>query len=101
VPGRMPNLLNLSFVDNQDEVTTMYTVSNPEVFFTRVVLDESGALERYTWHNNKWVVFWSVPKSVKCMESVVQIVTVIHIIPINFDARAYLGSNPGQPVIGT
>jgi hypothetical protein len=40
----------------------MYTVRNPGLLFTRLVLDESGVLERLTWNNNKWVGFWSVPK---------------------------------------
>jgi hypothetical protein len=61
-PVRIPNLLNHSFVDNQDEVATMYTIRNPELLFTRLVLDESGVLEQLTWNNNKWVGFWSVPK---------------------------------------
>ncbi|XP_062160763.1 G-type lectin S-receptor-like serine/threonine-protein kinase At1g11410 isoform X3 [Alnus glutinosa] len=60
-PMRITNFTNLSFVDNQDEVIGMYGVTDPKVF-TRVVLDESGALERFTWNDNKWVVFWSVPK---------------------------------------
>jgi hypothetical protein len=55
------NLTNLSFVDNQDEVTAMYGVTDFTVF-TRVVLDESGTLHRLTWNDNKWVEFWSFPE---------------------------------------
>lgn len=57
---RLSNFTHLSFVDNQDEVTGMYGITDPKVF-TIVVLDESGALERFTWNDNKWVAFWSVP----------------------------------------
>ena len=73
----------------------MYAVSNPEVFFTRLVLDESHG----TIING--LCFGRFQKSAICIESVVQIVTVIHMILTNFDARAYLGLNPAQPVIGT
>jgi hypothetical protein len=60
-PNTLPNLTNLSFVDNQDEVTAMYGVTDSTVF-TRVVLDESGTLHRLTWNDNKWVEFWSFPE---------------------------------------
>jgi hypothetical protein len=58
---RLSNFTHLSFVDNQDEVTGMYGVTDPKVF-TREVLDESEALEWFTWNDYKWVAFWSVPK---------------------------------------
>jgi hypothetical protein len=62
VPVRIRNFLNYSFVNNQDEVTTMYGVTEPKVLFTRLVLNESGAVERFTWNDNKWVGFWSFPE---------------------------------------
>jgi hypothetical protein len=60
-PVRITNFVRPSFVDNQDEVTTMYSVTDPKIL-TRLVIDESGALERLTWNDNKWVTIWSAPK---------------------------------------
>ena len=83
----------------------MYTASNLELHFTRVVLDDSGVLERLTWNYNKWVGFWSIPKDqCDCVirtKSAVQILTVIHMISKISSAHAYPGLNPSQPVIGT
>uniref|UniRef100_A0A2N9I6X0 Bulb-type lectin domain-containing protein n=1 Tax=Fagus sylvatica TaxID=28930 RepID=A0A2N9I6X0_FAGSY len=33
-----------------------------EWIFSRMVVDESGIVERSTWHGSKWVEFWSDPK---------------------------------------
>jgi hypothetical protein len=58
---RITDFVSPSFVDNQDEVTSMYSVTDPKIL-TRIVVDESGAVERLTWNDNKWVTFWSAPK---------------------------------------
>jgi hypothetical protein len=97
---RLSNFTHLSFVDNQDEVTGMYGITDPKVF-TIVVLDESEALARFTWNDNKWSHFGLSPKSAICTESAVQIVTVTHTILTNFGARASPDSNQSRPVIGT
>ena len=97
---RITNFVRPSFVDNQDEVTTMYSVNVPKIL-TRLVIDESGAVERLTWKIINGSQFGPPRKSVIRTESVVQIVIAIHIIPTNFGAHVYLGSNPSRPVIGT
>nr|POF06021.1 g-type lectin s-receptor-like serine/threonine-protein kinase [Quercus suber] len=56
-------IFNVSFVNNQDEITIMYSITDPQVFSrTRLVLDELGILERSMWHKSKWIGFWSAPK---------------------------------------
>nr|XP_023920000.1 G-type lectin S-receptor-like serine/threonine-protein kinase At1g11410 isoform X1 [Quercus suber] len=51
--------LNVSFTNNQDEITMMYSIAEPNVYSkTRFVLGESGTLRKYTWEDSKWVAFW-------------------------------------------
>ena len=51
--------LNVSFTNNQDEITMMYIIAEPNVYSkTRFVLGESGTLRKYTWEDSKWVAFW-------------------------------------------
>ena len=51
--------LNVSFTNNQDEITMMYSIAEPDVYSkTRFVLGESGTLRKYTWEDSKWVAFW-------------------------------------------
>uniref|UniRef100_A0A2N9I612 non-specific serine/threonine protein kinase n=1 Tax=Fagus sylvatica TaxID=28930 RepID=A0A2N9I612_FAGSY len=61
LPKMSPShIFNVCFVNNQDEITSMYSITDPEVFSkTLLVLDESGTLERTTWHQSRWVGFWS------------------------------------------
>ncbi|GMY37028.1 g-type lectin s-receptor-like serine/threonine-protein kinase, partial [Fagus crenata] len=48
--------LNATFLNNQDEITIFYTVTEKKDFSrTRVVLNESGTLVRSTWLENRWV----------------------------------------------
>ena len=55
--------LNVSFVNNQDEVTIMYCITEPDVYSKIIfVLGESGTFGRYTWVDGKWVRFWFNPK---------------------------------------
>ncbi|XP_059444351.1 G-type lectin S-receptor-like serine/threonine-protein kinase RKS1 isoform X2 [Corylus avellana] len=62
VPEMTHNFIfNVSYVNNQDEVTIVYSVNDPTVL-TRMVLNESGIVVRSTWHEVRWVEFWSAPK---------------------------------------
>ncbi|KAM4102017.1 hypothetical protein ACB094_05G191000 [Castanea mollissima] len=55
--------VNVSFVNNQDGITIMYSINDPHVYSKIMfVLDESGAFGRYTWGDGKWVKFWFNPK---------------------------------------
>ncbi|KAJ6999636.1 hypothetical protein NC653_010388 [Populus alba x Populus x berolinensis] len=53
---------NVSFVNNDDELTIMWGVRNRSIF-SRLVVDEPGSVQRFTWHEQiaKWDVFWSAP----------------------------------------
>nr|XP_028959095.1 G-type lectin S-receptor-like serine/threonine-protein kinase At1g11410 isoform X4 [Malus domestica] len=50
---------NVTFVNNQDEVSIMDLV--PESSFVKLVIDESGNIERSAWDDevHKWVPHWS------------------------------------------
>nr|POE93119.1 g-type lectin s-receptor-like serine/threonine-protein kinase rks1 [Quercus suber] len=52
---------NNSFVNNQDEITIMSSPVNLE-FLSKAVLDESGILQWSSWHNTRWVEYWSAPQ---------------------------------------
>jgi hypothetical protein len=54
-------IFNVSYVDNQDEVTYVYTLTDPRIF-TRLVMNEPGVASRSTWHESRWVMFWYTPK---------------------------------------
>ncbi|KAL3596267.1 hypothetical protein D5086_007904 [Populus alba] len=49
---------NISFVNNDDELTIMWGVRNRSIF-SRLVVDEPGSVQRFTWHEQiaKWDVF--------------------------------------------
>ncbi|KAG6735294.1 hypothetical protein POTOM_062156 [Populus tomentosa] len=53
---------NISFVNNDDELTITWGVRNRSIF-SRLVVDEPGSVQRFTWHEQiaKWDVFWSAP----------------------------------------
>ncbi|KAK9089543.1 hypothetical protein Scep_028625 [Stephania cephalantha] len=55
-------ILNYTVVSNPDEVYFMFDVHNASIF-TRVVLDELGVTQRFTWveDTKKWNNFWSGP----------------------------------------
>ncbi|KAH7836402.1 hypothetical protein Vadar_000813 [Vaccinium darrowii] len=64
VPEMTPNFIfSLNYVENQDEVTLSYSIRNASIF-SKMVLNESGKLERLTWHDNehRWDRFYSAPK---------------------------------------
>ncbi|XP_024158581.1 G-type lectin S-receptor-like serine/threonine-protein kinase At1g11410 isoform X2 [Rosa chinensis] len=50
-------------VNNEDEVSVMYTATTNQSNVTRTVLDESGVLLRSTWNDraHKWTDYWSAP----------------------------------------
>ncbi|KAL4628640.1 hypothetical protein ACB092_05G254700 [Castanea dentata] len=55
--------VNVSFVNNQDGITIMYSINDPHVYSKIMfVLEESGTFGRYTWGDGKWVRFWFNPK---------------------------------------
>ncbi|GMY37035.1 g-type lectin s-receptor-like serine/threonine-protein kinase [Fagus crenata] len=56
-------IFNVSFVNDQDEIFIMYGVTDNRIF-SKMVVDESGIVERSTWHGSKWVEFWSDPKEI-------------------------------------
>ena len=63
VPEMTPHFIfNVSFVNNQDELSIMYGITNDSIF-SRMVIDESGIVERSTWHDpvHQWNKFWSAP----------------------------------------
>jgi hypothetical protein len=54
-------LFKASFVNNQDEVTFVCTVTDPKIF-TKSVMNEPGVVALSAWHESRWVVFWNAPK---------------------------------------
>ncbi|KAK2978974.1 hypothetical protein RJ640_017538 [Escallonia rubra] len=63
VPEMTPNFIfSISYVDNHDEITMMYGLHNASIF-SRMVVNESGTVQRLTWHeaDRRWVAFWSAP----------------------------------------
>ncbi|XP_024158567.1 G-type lectin S-receptor-like serine/threonine-protein kinase RKS1 isoform X2 [Rosa chinensis] len=63
VPEMTPNFIfNVSFLNNQDELSIMYGITDDSIF-SRMVLNESGIVERSTWHDqvHQWIKFWSAP----------------------------------------
>ncbi|KAL8198044.1 hypothetical protein R6Q57_028689 [Mikania cordata] len=64
VPAMTQNyIFNVSYINNNDEVVVVYLIRNTSIF-SRLVVNESGTVERLTWHeaDQKWVGFWSAPK---------------------------------------
>jgi hypothetical protein len=62
VPEMINNFIfNVSYVNNQDEVSIVYGVTDPRIF-TRMVLNESGIIARSTWREGRWFEFWFAPK---------------------------------------
>ncbi|EOA39697.1 hypothetical protein CARUB_v10008342mg [Capsella rubella] len=56
-------IFNNSFVDNEDEVSFTYGVTDASVA-TRTMVNETGTMHRFTWieRDKRWNDFWSVPK---------------------------------------
>ncbi|CAA2956511.1 G-type lectin S-receptor-like serine threonine-kinase At1g11410 [Olea europaea subsp. europaea] len=61
VPVMDPNYtINISYIENDDEVTITYVVKDPSIF-SILVLNEMGTLEQLTWQGPErgWARFWS------------------------------------------
>ncbi|KAM6585096.1 hypothetical protein CsatB_012098 [Cannabis sativa] len=58
-------IFNGSFVNNEDEVGTVYWLTNDSIL-SRMMIDESGMVRRYTWHDQtrQWQEFLSLPREV-------------------------------------
>ncbi|CAL2280830.1 unnamed protein product [Prunus armeniaca] len=56
-------IFNISFVNNQDELSIVSGITN-ESIFSRAVLEESGVLVRSMWHDHRqqWIKYWSAPE---------------------------------------
>ncbi|CAL9023721.1 unnamed protein product [Prunus brigantina] len=64
VPQMANNFIfNTSFVNNQDELSIVYSITN-ESIFPRIVVDESGAIVQSTWSDQRqqWIKYWSAPE---------------------------------------
>ncbi|KAG5516634.1 hypothetical protein RHGRI_037385 [Rhododendron griersonianum] len=63
IPEMTINYINHNYVENQDEVTITFSIRDP-LIFSRLVLNESGMLQRLTWNNNehRWVEIYVGPK---------------------------------------
>ncbi|XP_044496992.1 G-type lectin S-receptor-like serine/threonine-protein kinase At1g11410 isoform X1 [Mangifera indica] len=63
VPEMTSNyIFNVTFINNQDEISIVYGVTKPVT--TRLMVNESGFVQRFTWSNSdhRWIGFWSAPK---------------------------------------
>ncbi|CAI9087681.1 OLC1v1021818C1 [Oldenlandia corymbosa var. corymbosa] len=56
-----------AYIENDDEVSLSFGIRDPSIF-SRVMVDESGVVERVTWQKDqhKWVKFWSNPRDDGC-----------------------------------
>ncbi|XP_039166661.1 G-type lectin S-receptor-like serine/threonine-protein kinase At1g11410 [Eucalyptus grandis] len=63
IPEMTRAYLNLSFVNDPNEVSIMYDVIDASII-TRMVVNESGSLRRSAWHDRdrRWIEFWFAPK---------------------------------------
>ncbi|CAL5344746.1 unnamed protein product [Camellia sinensis] len=64
VPAMTPKFIfNVHYVDNQNEVSMSYLINDTSIF-SRMVVNESGTIDRLTWHTDhqQWIGFWSVPR---------------------------------------
>ncbi|KAL2495213.1 G-type lectin S-receptor-like serine/threonine-protein kinase [Forsythia ovata] len=60
-------IFKISYVENDDEVTITDSIKDPSIF-SRLVVNESGTLERYTWQESerRWARFWSPVPTDQC-----------------------------------
>ncbi|XP_074565440.1 G-type lectin S-receptor-like serine/threonine-protein kinase At2g19130 [Curcuma longa] len=69
IPELLPvYIYNFQVVNETDENYFTYTVSNPNYFTSRCVIDpDSGQIRQLTWmeNSNSWLLFWAQPRS-KC-----------------------------------
>ncbi|XP_023908060.2 LOW QUALITY PROTEIN: G-type lectin S-receptor-like serine/threonine-protein kinase RKS1 [Quercus suber] len=64
VPRILSEYFKVSFVNNQDESTFMYSIipNLPTKVIVKMVVDESGIVERSLWQETTWVEYWSAPQ---------------------------------------
>ena len=65
IPKMISNYFNVSFANNQDETTIMYSVFSNSVdpkVTVKMVVDESGIMRRSLWQETTWVEYWSTPQ---------------------------------------
>ncbi|XP_028792293.1 G-type lectin S-receptor-like serine/threonine-protein kinase At1g11410 [Neltuma alba] len=65
IPEMIPNyfIFNVSFVDDANETSIMYSLNDPSAL-SRMVLDNSGHLSRYTWQpeGHRWQEILHIPR---------------------------------------
>ncbi|KAL5579238.1 hypothetical protein UlMin_011680 [Ulmus minor] len=55
------NIFNISFTDNQAEITVMWSVLDPSLV-TYILVDGSGSIRQFVWQQNqKWVEIYTAP----------------------------------------
>ncbi|PKI73775.1 hypothetical protein CRG98_005846 [Punica granatum] len=57
-----PDILNVSFVNDQEEISVVHKVRNSSII-ARMVMEPSGLLQQFTWHDRtgRWIQFWAAP----------------------------------------
>ncbi|CAI9087674.1 OLC1v1021809C1 [Oldenlandia corymbosa var. corymbosa] len=60
-------IVTVDYVENDDEVSISYVLSDPTVF-TRLAVNESGNVQLLTWQEGQqnWKSFWTIPKDDQC-----------------------------------
>ncbi|KAK1557017.1 hypothetical protein Q3G72_016245 [Acer saccharum] len=56
---------NYIFVNNQDQVSLVFSVNDSSVI-TRMIVNGSGHMQRFTWRNREKVWTWTGPNSMPC-----------------------------------
>ncbi|KAH7569059.1 hypothetical protein JRO89_XS06G0096200 [Xanthoceras sorbifolium] len=56
---------NYNFVNNQDEVSLVFSLNDSSVL-TRMIVNASGLVQRFTWKNQQKIWTWSAPNSLPC-----------------------------------
>ncbi|XP_075649216.1 G-type lectin S-receptor-like serine/threonine-protein kinase RKS1 isoform X2 [Castanea sativa] len=64
VPRILSEYFKVSWVNNQDESTFMYNIipNLPTKVIVKMVVDESGIVERSLWQETTWVEYWFAPQ---------------------------------------
>ncbi|CAL5411014.1 unnamed protein product [Camellia sinensis] len=64
IPEMAPKvILNVSYVDNQNEVSLSYVMHDASII-SRMIVTESGTIDRLLWQGDQqqWIGYWSIPK---------------------------------------
>ncbi|GMP75090.1 hypothetical protein CsSME_00032303 [Camellia sinensis var. sinensis] len=64
IPGMAPKvILNVSYVDDQNEVSLSYVMHDASIM-SRMIVTESGTIDRLLWQGDQqqWIGYWSIPK---------------------------------------